>query len=296
MIIVTGASGQLGHAIVEQLVRRVSPGRVGVSVRDVNKVTDLTAIGVRVRRGDFDEPESLRHAFEGAEQVLIVSSNARAFGADPLVQHRAAIDGARAAGARRLLYTSHMAASDTSSFTPMHDHHATERMLRQSGLAWTSLRNGFYASSGLAFMGNALQTGQLQAPLDGKVSWTAHADLAEAAAIILAHEGRFEGPTPPLTAPRALDLADLALVASELLGRAVNRTILNDDELRTRLSARALPASVIDIALSFYAASRKGEFAAVDPALEQLLGRPPIAMRALIAEAIEQHVAQAANA
>ena len=153
--------------------------RIAASVRDENKVADLSARGVRVRRADFDEPHSLRHAFEGAEQVLIVSSNARAFGADPLLQHQAAIEAARAAGARRVLYTSHMAASDTSSFTPMHDHHATEQMLRQSGLPWTSLRNGFYAASGLAFMGNALQTGQLQAPPDGKVSWTAHADLAE---------------------------------------------------------------------------------------------------------------------
>jgi uncharacterized protein YbjT (DUF2867 family) len=296
MIIVTGASGQLGHAIVEQLVRRVPPECVGVSVRDESKVADLSALGVRVRRADFDEPDSVRHAFQNAQQVLIVSSNARAFGADPLVQHRTAIEAARAAGARRVLYTSHMAASDTSSFSPMHDHHATELMLRQSGLAWTSLRNGFYAASGLAFMGNALHTGQLQAPPDGKVSWTAHADLAEAAAIILASAGRFEGPTPPLTGHQALDLADLAHLASELLERPVTRTTSSDAELRARMTARNLPASVADIALGFYAASRKGEFAAVDPTLEQLLGRPPLGMRQLIASAIAQDATASANA
>lgn len=267
---------------------RVPAERVGASVRDESKVADLAALGVRVRRADFDDPVSLRHAFEGAEQVLIVSSNARAFGADPLVQHRAAIDAARVAGARRVLYTSHMAASDTSAFSPMHDHHATELMLRQSGVAWTALRNGFYAASGLAFMGNALETGQLAAPPDGKVSWTAHADLAEAAAIILAREGRFEGPTPPLTGSQSLDLADVAQLASELLGRAVTRTLLSGDELRARMSARRLPASVIDIAIGFYLASHNGEFAAVDPTLEQLLGRPPIGMREILARALEQ--------
>ena len=77
----------------------------------------------------------------------------------------------------------------------MRDHAATEEGLRQSGLAWTALRNGFYASSSLLFLGDALKTGVLEMPADGKVSWTAHADLAEAAAIVLANEGKYEGPT-----------------------------------------------------------------------------------------------------
>jgi uncharacterized protein YbjT (DUF2867 family) len=287
MIIVTGASGQLGHAIAEHLVRRVPTATIGVSVREPNKVADLSALGVRVRRADFDAPDSLRHAFEGAQQVLIVSSNARAFGADPLVQHRAAIEAAREAGARRVLYTSHMAVSEASAFAPMADHYATEQMLRHSGLAWTALRNGFYAASGVAFMGNAFETGVLQAPADGKVSWTAHADLAEAAAVILANEGRFDGPTPPLTGREALDLEGLARIASELAGRSITRATLRDDELRARLSARGLPAQVVEIALSFHVASRKGEFATVDPTLERLLGRAPVGMRAVIAAAIE---------
>ena len=104
MIIVTGATGQLGRAIVEQLVERVPAGEVGASVRDPAKAADLTALGVRVRRGDFADPASLAQAFAGATQVLVVSSNAAAYGGDTLAQHRAAIDAARAAGARRLVY------------------------------------------------------------------------------------------------------------------------------------------------------------------------------------------------
>ena len=177
MIIVTGASGKLGHAIVEQLVARVPVDQVGASVRDPAKAADLTALGVRVRRGDFADPESLRHAFAGATEVLIVSSNARASGGDTLAQHRSAIDAARAVGAGRIVYTSHMGASASSAFPPMHDHAATEEMLRQSGLAWTALRHGFYAASGVALMGDALETGVLEAPADGKVAWTAHAAL-----------------------------------------------------------------------------------------------------------------------
>ncbi len=286
MIVITGATGQLGRLIVEQLVHRAPAGQVGASVRDLGKAAGLQALGVRVRQGDFNDLASLRHSFEGAEQVLIVSSNARAQGGDPLAQHRSAIDAARAVGARRIIYTSHMGASATSAFPPMLDHAATEDMLRQSGLAWTALRHGFYAASGIALMGDALKTGVLEAPADGKVSWTAHADLAEAAAVILAHEGRYDGPTPPLTGAEALDLADLAAIASALLQRPVCRQVIGDEDLRAKMAARGAPGPAAGIALGLYAASRNGEFAQVDPTLGRLLGRPLTTVRDLLATAI----------
>ena len=149
MIIVTGATGQLGRLIVEKLVGLVPPNQIGVSVRDPKKATDLQALGVRVRQGDFNDAAGLRYAFEGATQVLMVSSNARASGGDPLAQHRTAISAAKAVGARRIVYTSQMAASAASAFPPAQDHAATEVMLSQCGLAWTALRHGFYAESGL---------------------------------------------------------------------------------------------------------------------------------------------------
>lgn len=282
MIIVTGATGQLGRAIVEQLVKLAALETIGVSVRDLGKAADLSALGVRVRQGDFTDPASLALAFEGATQVLIVSSNARASGGDPVTQHRNAIKAARTAGARRIVYTSHMAASATSAFPPMLDHAATEAMLGASGVAWTALRHGFYAASGLMLMGDASNTGLIEAPADGKVAWTAHADLAEAAAIILADEGRFEGATPPLTGPEALDLSDFAGIATSVSGGIIERRIIADDELRARMAARGVPDTAVRIALGLYAASRAGEFATVDPTLEQLLGRRPIAVRQLI--------------
>ena len=284
MIVVTGATGQLGRAVVKQLVRRRGPSEVGVSVRSRAKAADLEALGVRVRQGDFDNPASLRHAFEGATQVLIVSSNARAIGGDPLSQHRSAIDAARAVGATRVVYTSHMAVSETSAFPPMLDHFATERMLEESGLQWTALRNGFYASSGIAMMGNAFETGLLEAPADGAVSWTAHDDLAESAAIILASDGQYDGPTPPLTGSYALDFADLAAMASDARDTPLSRVTITDEALRRKVVARGAPERAADIVLGFFIASRNGEFAAVDPALKQLIGRPPITMHAIITE------------
>lgn len=291
MIIVTGANGQLGRAIVEQLLRRVAAEGIGVSVRNPQTAQAFAKRGVRVRHGDFAEPDSLPHAFEGATQVLLVSSNAAATGGDPLAQHKAAIGAAKAVGARRVVYTSQMAASATSAFPPMLTHATTEEMLRQSGMAWTALRNGFYAASGLTLLGGGLESGLIEAPADGKVAWTAHADLADAAAIILAAEGSFEGPTPPLTAAESLDLADLAAIASELLGRPVSRQTIADDALQARMAARGLPPHVVEIALGLYVASRNGEFSAIDPTLERLLKRKPVAMREILAGKIASKAA-----
>ena len=276
MIVVTGAAGLLGGAVVERLLGKVPATEIGVSVRDPRKATALADRGVRVRRGDYDDAASLVHAFAGADQLLLVS--APATGETALRQHRTAIDAARRAGVRRVVYTSHMGANPASAFAPMVDHAATEALLADSGLAFTALRNGFYAASGRMLLGRAVETGEVAAPADGPVSWTAHDDLADAAAIVLADEGRFEGATPPLTGSAAVDLAGLAAVAAELTGRPITRTVVTDAQYRERLGPAA------ELLLGMFAASRAGEFAAVDPTLGELLGRPPLTVRDVLAK------------
>jgi uncharacterized protein YbjT (DUF2867 family) len=269
MIIITGGSGQLGSQIIDRLLERVPADRVGVSVRDTTRAGELAARGVRVRRGDFTDPHSLTEAFEGATQVLIVSSNQA--GEAAIAQHTTAIDAARDAGARRILYTSHQGAADNSLFPPMLDHAATERYLSTTGTPFTSLRNGFYASTVRLVLGRAFETGELVAPADGPVSWTAHADLAEAAAIILADEGRFDGPTPPLTGPDALDLHDIAGILTELTGRTIRRVVADDSEWTATLVGNGIPADRAGMLLGMFHAARRGEFATTGPALENLL-------------------------
>jgi uncharacterized protein YbjT (DUF2867 family) len=286
MIIITGATGQLGRGIVEGLLARVAADQVGVSVRDPEKAGRLSDRGVRVRHGDFDDPATLRHAFEGASQVLIVSASET--GETALRMHRNAIAAAREVGAERILYTSHMGSNSASAFDPMPDHARTEAALEASGIAFTSLRNGFYAASGLMLMGQALATGELIAPEDGPVSWTAHADLAEAAAIALTEDG-LDGPTAPLTSAEALDLADLAELASELTGREITRITVSDEDYRAGMVAHGVPEAQADMLVGLFVASRQNEFAAVDPTLERLLGRPPISMRSALAEAAERN-------
>ncbi len=283
MIIVTGATGKLGRLIVEQLLTKVPTSRVGVSVRDPHKAQSLAQRGARVRHGDFDNPQSLSAAFDGASQVLMVSSNARAYDGDPIGQQRAAIEAARAAGVRRIVYTSHMGVSASSAFAPMHDHAVAEAMLRDSGMAWTALRNGFYASTVPMMVGDAVSSGVLAAPRDGKISWTAHGDLAAAAVAVLLQEGRFEGPTPPLTASAALDLDDVAAILADSHGKPIRRETVSDEDYAARMTANGVPRVVIDITLGMYRAARAGEFAAVDPTLASLLGQAPTSLRDVLA-------------
>ncbi|WP_055619941.1 SDR family oxidoreductase [Streptomyces sp. JHA19] len=283
MIIVTGATGKLGRRVVERLLERVPAGHVGVSVRDPGKAQDLAGRGVRVRQGDFDDPASLVHAFEGAEQLLLVSLD-RA-GEDCVAGHRTAIDAAVKADVGRILYTSQMGATHDSRFQPCRDHAATEDLLRATGLPWTALRNGFYASSALQFLEAAPRTGDIALPADGPVAWTGHDDLAEATAAILTGEARFDGPTPPLTGAAALDLDTIAEIASRVTGRPFTRTVVPDDAYREQILAHGAPSHLADLLLSVFAAARNGEFTAVAPTLAGLIGRAPVPFEALLERA-----------
>ncbi|MFI0814285.1 NAD(P)H-binding protein [Streptomyces sp. NPDC021098] len=287
MIIVTGANGTLGRAVAERLLERVPAEEIGASVRAPEKARDLADRGVRVRHGDFTDPAGLAHAFEGAARVLIVSTDTT--GEAALRAHRAAIEAAAAAGASRILYTSHMGADPSSPFAPMPDHAATEAALRESGVPFTSLRNGFYASTTLTLLGGALDTGELVAPEDGPVAWTDHADLAEAAALALTTGGDgFDGPTAALTGPGAIDLAGVAALAARLTGRPVRRVVVPDADYRARLLDHGLPEARADLLVGLFAASRRGDFAPADPTLARLLGRPATPLEDVLSVALKE--------
>lgn len=280
MLIVTGATGRLGALIVNRLLERLPADRIGVSVRDAGKAAEFARRGVRVRAGDFTDPGSLKHAFEGAERVLVVSAAIRGGGA--LAANSAAVDAAREAGARRVLYTSHQAASPTSLFPPQRVHAATEEHLKRQGVPYTALRNGFYASALEPYIGAALETGTLAVPQDGPVSWTAHEDLAEAAALALTEEGELEGITRPLTARHTLDFADVAEILGRITGRTVTRVVMDDDDWTSAAVAGGMPQPAAEFALTMFAASRNGEFDATDPTLGAAIGRPARTVREVL--------------
>jgi uncharacterized protein YbjT (DUF2867 family) len=283
MIIVTGAAGQLGHVVVEQLAKMIDPVRIGVSVRDPTRAATLADRGIRVRQGDFEDPASLADAFEGAEQVLIVSANK--LGDEARRLHRTAVMAARAAGASRILYTSHQGARLGSPFAPADQHAGTEGDLAEAGVPFTSIRHGFYAESCLLMVGDALRSGKLRVPEDGPISWTARADLAQADAAILAGQTTLNGISPPLTSGVAITMAELASIASEVTGREIKHQTISDDEWRSTKVAAGMPEIYADMLLGTFRAARRGDFASTHPSLGTILGRPPLTMREMLAGA-----------
>jgi len=280
MIVITGATGALNGTTIEHLLTLVPADQVGVSVRDVAKARSLADRGVRVRRGSYDDPDALLHAFEGADQVLLVSSNEPT---DTVPLHRVAIETAVKAGAERILYTSHQHIGADSPFRPARVHAATEALLADAGVAWTSLRNGFYAHSLGWLLGPWRETGTIAAPADGPASWTDRGDEAEAAAVILAGDGSFDGPVT-LTAGAAPTFDDVATIAAELTGRDIGRVVMADEEWVAAQVAHGSPEPMARMLLGFFQAARQGSFAEVSPTLRELLGREPRSVRDLLAE------------
>lgn len=279
MIVITGATGALNGATVDHLLGKVPASEIAVAVRDVAKAGRFAERGVEVRYGDYADPASLPVAFARADQLLLVSSNDP--GADAVALHRTAIGAAVAAGVGRILYTSHQGAALDSPFRPARHHAATEQILADSGVAWTSLRNGFYAHSLTWLMGPWRETGVVAVPADGPVSWTARADVAEAAAVVLASDGAFDGPTT-LTAGAAPTFEDIAGIAAEVTGRQVTATVVDEGTWLAQQIDCGRPEAMARFTLGLYQAAHAGFFAGTDPLLEKLLGREPQTVRDLL--------------
>lgn len=275
MIVITGATGALNGATADHLLQRIPAAEIAVAVRDPTRAVHFADRGVTVRHADYARPESLPAAFDGADQLLLVSSSDPA--ADAVALHQAAIDAAAAAGVGRILYTSHQGAAADSPFGPGRDHLATEQLLDRSGIAWTSLRNGFYAHSLAWLAGGWQQSDVITVPADGPVSWTAREDAAEAAAVILAANGGHDGPVT-LTADAAPTFAEVAEIASRLSGRTINRVLVDPDEWLTAQVATGRPEAAVRFTLGMYRAAEQQYFAGTDPLLGSLLGRRPLSV------------------
>ncbi|MBB2987348.1 SDR family oxidoreductase [Terracoccus luteus] len=288
MIVVTGSTGALGGAVVDRLLEHLPPEQVVATARDPRRAAHLSGRGVVVRHADYGDPASLRTAFAGAEQVLLVSSNDPT--GDPVEQHRAAIDAARQAGVGRVLYTSHQGAAPDSPFVPARTHHATEQLLETSGLAWTSLRNGLYAHTLPAVVGPWTTTGVMTVPADGPVSWTSRDDLAVGAAEVLLSTRPYDG-VVTLTAGAAPTFTDAAEQAAAVVGHPVRLEVVDEETWVAALVAAGQPEMRARFTLGIFRAAAGGFFAGTDPLLGRLLGHEP----ATAADALTAATAAAAG-
>ena len=279
-LVVTGATGHLGRAVVESLLERGVPAAdITATGRSTEKLADLAARGVAVVVADYKDPASLDAAFAGADKVLLVSSNDFD---DRAGQHRNAIDAAQRAGVGHVVYTSGPRAT-TSSMLLMADHRATEEHLAASGLTATVLRNGWYVENYTPSVPTYLEHGMVGSAGDGRVSLALRRELGEAAAAVLTGEGH-EGQVYELGG-EAVTLTELAAILSDVTGAAISYTDVPVETFRGILVGAGLPEPLAAIFADVDRAIAAGELE-VDPAdLAALLGRPatPVAVAVKVA-------------
>jgi NAD(P)H dehydrogenase (quinone) len=270
MIVVTGASGQLGRLVVEGLLAVVPAQDIVAAVRTPSRVQDLADRGVQVRQADYDRPETLAGAFAGADRLLMISSSEVGQRAR---QHATVIAAAKAAGVRLLAYTSLLHA-DTSPMSLANEHRQTEAMLKDSGVPHVLLRNGWYTENYVASVAAALAHGALAGSAgDGRIASAARADYAAAAVAVLTREDQ-AGRVYELAGDQAYTLTEFAAEIARLSGKPVGYHDLPQAEYAALLVNAGLPEPLATLlAESDVGASRGGLFDE-SRQLSRLIGRP----------------------
>lgn len=235
-IIVSGASGQLGGLIVEDLLARgVAPGDLILVTRTPEDLERYAAMGASTRFGDFTQPESLAAAYAGGDRMVMISLNTRG-NPDPRVANdratlqRTAIDAAVAAGVDHIVYTSFVDADRNESPIAV-DHRITEADLRASGVAWTSLRNQWYADRIVGEAAAMVRQRQVVVRADDLgVAYVTREDCAAAAAAVLTTPGH-ENRIYEITGPARFTDRDLAAIASQIAGVDIEVVVATPEQV-----------------------------------------------------------------
>lgn len=272
-ITITAATGQLGRLVVDALLERgVEPQQIVAAVRTPAKAEDLAAKGVQVREADYERPETLGAAFAGTDRLLLISSNEVGKRG---VQHANAIEAAKAAGVGSIAYTSVIKA-DSSGILLAGEHLATERLIRDSGLPFTFLRNSWYLENYTApaqLAGTVERGVLLGAAGDGRVAAATRADYAAAAAAVLTGDGH-QNQVYELGGDERFTLSELAATISTVAGKPVRYQDLPQAEYAKALLEAGVPAVGAEVLSDSDAGIARGELDTDSGDLRRLIGRP----------------------
>ena len=270
-IAVTGATGQLGRLVLEELLSSQEPASLVAVVRDAAKAAELGARGVQVRVADYSDPAALEAALAGVDKLLLVSGSEVV--SSRVAQHANVVTAAKAAGVGFIAYTSVLAA-DTTELILAPEHKATEELIRESGLDFTFLRNGWYTRNYAQTVLTARQTGAVVAAAgDGRVASATRADYAAAAAAVLTSAGH-AGRTYELSGDYAWDFKELATAITEIAGTEVVYQPVSAPELVQLLTAAGLDEGTAGFLAALDTDTKAGLLATVTGDLSGLIGRP----------------------
>ncbi len=282
MIIVTGATGQLGHLVIAALLKKVPASDIVAAVRNTGKARDLAAMGVQVRYADYDLPATWDAALQGADKVLLISSSELGQRAR---QHRSVIDAARRVGVNLLAYTSILHA-DTSPLGLAVEHRDTEAMLRASGLPHVLLRHSWYTENYTAGVGAALANGAVYGCAgNGRISSATRADYAEADVAVLTANGQ-AGHIYELAGDTSYTLTELAAEVSRQSRQDIGYVNLPEAEYRNVLLKAGLPAQVAAMLADSDTGVSKGGLFDDGHQLSRLIGRPTTPLAVAVATAL----------
>jgi NAD(P)H dehydrogenase (quinone) len=187
-MLITGATGKLGSAVVEILLKTVPPGQLAVSVRNPEKAEGLRSRGVEIRQGDFDHPDTLDTAFVGIDRLLIISTDTGNT-EERIRQHTNAVTAAERNGVKFIAYTSVVNASESKLFLAP-SHRATERAILKTGIPYSFLRNNWYLENEISNIQGVLAGAPwVTSAGNGRVGWALQQDYAEAASEVLSGKG-----------------------------------------------------------------------------------------------------------
>ena len=276
---VTGATGQLGRLVVENL-KHIAPSQdVLALVRSPEKAADL---GIPAKAFDYDAPEGLASALDGVDTLLLISGSEIG---KRTAQHIAVIDAAKAAGVGHIVYTSLLHA-DTSTIGLAGEHVATEAALEASGIPHTLLRNGWYTENYMMGLPAAIEhKAMIGAAGEGRIASATRADFAEAAAKVLATP-ELQGKTYELAGDDSYTLSELAAAVSSQIGEEIPYINMPEAEFAGALEQAGMPADFASFLAHCDVEASKGVLFDGNRQLSQLIGRPTTPLADAVAQAV----------
>jgi NAD(P)H dehydrogenase (quinone) len=292
-IVITGASGNYGKLAADGLIKQGRAEDLILITRSPDKLADRVHQGCTVRYGDFDKPETLAEAMQDADKMLLISGTR--VGAR-VVQHRAAVETAVAAGAKHIVYTSFIGIDDPANPAEVRrDHIETERLIKASGVGWTMLRDAHYADAMILMAGpGCIASGQWVSNAGyGKEAMVWRDDCAACAVAVLTGAGH-EGQTYNITGPKLQDFAECTALMADITGCPVAYVPVDDDTIYAMFDAMGIPRRPVDglevggipwnsdDMVSFGQAIREGFLEVCTDDVERLTGRKARSVRAMI--------------
>lgn len=271
---IMAATGQLGQRVVQSIIKdQSSADNITASVRSPEKALEMEQQGVNVSYADYDDIQSMENAFRGSEVLVLIPSP------DPvesrIIQHFNALEAAKKAGVRRIVFASFSCAIPESRFLFAPFLLYAESKLRLSGMDWTILRNYMYMDSILNSIPEFTETGKVSYPVrSGRIAYICRDDLARATATVALNSGH-SGKIYQLSGSRALSAAEMAGVVSRVLDKSIEAEVISEQKYEESRRKLKIPEPFIRLLISSFQAIDNKEFETVTGDVESITGKPP---------------------